>query len=139
MRWILALAFLAVPATAQQFDREAIDGCLSGLGAESTGAECILPIRTYCVEAAGDLGEPAEIACLDRALLALTAWSDETVETTEGLAPMRAQVVDFRDQLTEHCRARQTGDTMEDRRDYRLCQLAGTGALYRNLLRAAPE
>ena len=75
----------------------------------------------------------AELACLNRSLEKLDNWIDALVFDAAEMAPLAPQVLEFREELTGVCTARMTGDAVEDRRDYTLCQLAGTSALYRKL------
>ncbi|MEM6636139.1 MAG: hypothetical protein AAF667_09630 [Pseudomonadota bacterium] len=128
---------LGGPAAAQVFNKDAVDMCLEALPGSASAAPCMLMVRGFCLESSEDVGLAAEIACLDRALLAFDGWTDQTVADHEALAPIVPQITDYRSQLFDYCAAQIVGDSQEDRRDFRLCQLAGSGAMYRNISRGA--
>ena len=109
------------------------DACLAQLADDASGAACVVPIRSICLQVAGQGEVAAELACLNQSLASLTSWTDALVSDTAEMAALAPQVAAFRGELTGVCTGKMTGDAIGDRRDYALCQLAGTSALYRKL------
>ncbi len=126
---------LATSAGAETPTQAEFDACLAQLEDEASGAACVVPIRAVCIATVRRDEVAAELACLNDALSSLTAWTDGLIAATEESAALTSQVGEFRDELTGVCSDRMTGDRLEDRRDFSMCQLAGESALYRNLQR----
>jgi hypothetical protein len=105
------------------------------LAEDASGAACVVPIRAICLQSVGAGEVAAELGCLNQSLTSVTNWTDALIADNSEIAPLAPQVAEFRSELTRICSGQMTGDSVEDRRDYAMCQLAGASALYRNLRR----
>ena len=142
-RACLALAGLAAVAASgaagQVLDRSSFDACFRALGPEASGAPCIVPLREFCARNDGGLGLQGETNCLDRVILAFESWSDQTLAETPQFAALRPQLLELRSRLDAHCAAEVSDNGIGMERDFRLCQLAGVGAIHRNILRLGAD
>lgn len=130
------LSLLAAPVGAEEFDRAALEGCLRLAQQDSSGSECLVPLRHHCNSLLDGGTLAQDIACLERANAAIAGWSDALAGDGElGIAP--ADIADYRRRLRGFCLGQIRHGDEVDEVGFGLCELAGHTALHRDLLRRA--
>ncbi len=121
-------------SAAAEFDRATMETCLAAVPEDSSGSECLVPLRHQCNSLLDGGTMQQDIGCLQRAVAAVAEWSDEML-AAEATGLTAAQVADYRRRLRGFCLGQMTrGDTV-DEVAMSLCELAGHAALHRDILR----
>ncbi len=130
------LALLTAPVGAEEFDRGVLEGCLRVAAPESSGSECLVPLRHQCNSLLEGGTLQQDIACLERANAAISGWSDDLAGSGElGVTPV--QIAEYRRRLRGFCLGQVDRGDKVDEVGFGLCELAGHAALHRDMLRRA--